>query len=73
MSNPEQSSLPAPPSSTPRIQKFEITLHIETGNLIYEEFEDIEALMDFIQTYTRDSEAILKRISPKKRARGEGA
>lgn len=61
------------PPSDPKINKFEIALHIETGNLIYEEFEDIEALMELIQTYTRDSKAILKRISPKKRARGEGS
>lgn len=54
----------APLPDTPRIQKFEISLQVDTGNVIYEEFADVEEALDFIRDHFRNSEQILKRIAP---------
>ncbi len=51
-------------SETPRIQKVEITLYINTGNVIYQEFDDIESAMRFIQYMAHNPKAILERIAP---------
>ncbi len=57
----------APLPANPTVKKFEISLQIDTGNTIYEEFTDIEEAQEFIQTYFRDPQAILERITPEKR------
>jgi hypothetical protein len=61
----------APLPSDAQIERFEIALRIKTGNTIYQEFEDMEALIEFIQTYHNNSEAILKRITPGRRKHGQ--
>ena len=58
-----------PLPENPGIKNFEITLQIDTGNVIHETFSDVEAALDFIQTHFRNPEAILKRITPKSRER----
>ncbi len=50
------------------IQRIEISLHIDTGNVIYGEFEDIESALEFVRTYHNNPEAILKRITPRKKS-----
>ena len=57
----------------PKINNFEITLEVETGNLIYRKFQDLEELMDFINQNVTDPAKILEEISPKptKRQIGE--
>ncbi len=54
----------APLPDAPRIQKFEISLKVDTGNVIYEEFTDVEEALDFIRDHFRSPEQILKRIVP---------
>jgi hypothetical protein len=56
----------SPLPANPNIQKFEIGLEISTGNMIYEEFDDVEALIEFIKSYYGNPQAILNRISPRK-------
>lgn len=51
-----------------KINQFEITLQVETGNLIHKTFNDLEELLDFINQTASDSEKIREIISPKKRA-----
>lgn len=55
------SPLPANPS----VKRLEISLQVETGNLIYEEFEDFEKAMEFLQTYFQNPDEILRRIKPR--------
>jgi len=57
----------------PRINTFEITLEVETGNLIYRKFKDLEELLDFINKDVTDPAKIFEEISPKptKRRIGE--
>lgn len=55
----------APLPANPSIKRFEISLQVETGNTIYEEFEDFEKAMEFLQTYFQNPEEILRRIKPK--------
>lgn len=57
-----------PLSANPRVAKFELALQIDTGNTIYQEFEDMESAMEFIKEYAENPEAILKRISPRKKS-----
>lgn len=52
---------------SPGIEKFEIALQIETGNIIYQEFYDIEEAMEFMRLYHQNPQAILDKITPKKR------
>lgn len=54
---------PLPPN--PSIKRFEIALQIETGNTIYEEFDDVEQAMDFLQKYFQNPQEILRRIKPR--------
>jgi hypothetical protein len=54
----------APLPDAPRIQKCAISLHIDTGNVIYEEFTDAEEALDFIRDHLCNPEQILKRIAP---------
>jgi len=53
----------------PSVQSLEIALQIDTGNTIYEKFDDFESALEFIQTYYKDSKAILKKITPKKKGK----
>jgi len=53
---------PLPPE--PRITSFEISLQIETGNIIHEKFSDLEELFDFVNRHAHDPAEILKRIAP---------
>jgi hypothetical protein len=56
----------------PKIANYEITLEIETGNLIYKKFDDIEELLEFINDYAGDPNKIYNAIKPKnKRNVGE--
>jgi len=59
--------LVAPLPSNPKIQSFEISLHVDTGNVIFEKFGDIESAIDFLKQYFQNSEAILDKIRPKRR------
>lgn len=54
-----------PLPANPKINNFEITLEIETGNLIYRKFNDLEELLDFINENTQNPQKILEEISPK--------
>jgi len=56
----------------PKIQSFEITLEIETGNLIHRKFDTREELLDFINEYARNPKKIREEISPKKRTKKIG-
>jgi len=56
-----------PLPNNPKIEKFEITLEIETGNLIYKRFTDIEELLEFINNNAKNPGGILEVITPKKR------
>lgn len=56
---------PLPPN--PRVETFEVTLQIDTGNVIYGKFGDIENVIDFIKQYFQNPEAILDRIKPKRK------
>lgn len=62
-----------PLPANPKINNFEITLEVETGNLIYRKFNDLEELLDFINQNVTDPAKILEEISPKptKRQIGE--
>jgi hypothetical protein len=52
----------------PQVKRLEIALEIDTGNIIYHEFDDEEAALEFIQTYFRNPQAILNKITPKQRS-----
>ena len=62
----------SPLPATPKISAFEITLEIETGNLIHKSFKDVEELFDFIQNNAQNPAKIRELISPKKRIRKIG-
>lgn len=61
------SNLLAPLPPNPEVRRFEIALQIDTGNTIYQEFDDVEAAFDFIKAYHNNPEAILKLITPGRR------
>jgi hypothetical protein len=56
-----------PSPEDPKVTNFEITLEIETGNLIYKRFETLEELRDFINDTAQNPAKIKEIISPKKR------
>jgi hypothetical protein len=56
----------APLPLHPKVTSLEIALQIDTGNTIYQRFDDIESAIEFIQTHFSNPEAILRRITPKK-------
>lgn len=56
----------------PKITRFEIAMEVETGNLIYKVFDNLEEMLDFINQTARDSEKIRDIISPKKRVKKTG-
>lgn len=53
----------------PKIDQFEVTFQVETGNLIHKTFNDLEEMLDFINQTARDTEKIREIISPKKRTK----
>lgn len=59
-----------PMPTNPKINNFEITLEIETGNLINRKFQDLEELLDFITQNADDPKKILDEISPKIKSKG---
>lgn len=59
----------SPLPDNPQIQRFEISLQIDTGNIIHERLDDLEDLLDFIQRYSHNPAKILERIKPKKKAK----
>lgn len=62
----------SPLPKSPKIKAFEITLEIETGNLIHKSFKDVEELYDFIQNNVQNPAKIRELISPKKRTKKIG-
>ncbi|GIK66153.1 MAG: hypothetical protein BroJett018_39470 [Chloroflexota bacterium] len=50
---------------SPQIAKYELLLQIETGNVIYQAFEDVEEMIEFATLHAKDPKAILDKISPK--------
>ena len=54
-----------PSSKQSTINHIEITLEIETGNLIHRKFDNKEDLLNFINEYTQNPQKILDEISPK--------
>jgi len=61
-----------PLSQNATINCFEITLEIETGNLIHRKFDNKEDLLNFINDYTQNPQKILEEISPKESKRKIG-
>ncbi|HLG28060.1 MAG TPA: hypothetical protein VI423_09775 [Paenisporosarcina sp.] len=61
-----------PLPANPKINNFEITLEIESGNLIYRKFNDLEELLDFINENTQDPQKIVNEITPKKSSKKIG-
>ncbi len=59
-------ALLAPLPHNPQIEKFEISLQINTGNTVYEEFEDFEEMREFIERLYKNPNEILNRIKPRK-------
>jgi hypothetical protein len=55
----------APLPSNPSIKRFEIALQLETGNTIYEEFDNFEEALEFLQKHFHNPQEILRRIKPK--------
>jgi hypothetical protein len=56
----------APYPETPLIDGFEISLRVNTGNTIYQRFNDKEDLIDFIEKYTSNPQAIRDIITPRR-------
>lgn len=54
-----------PSSKQPKIRRCKITLHIESGNLIHREFDNLKELAEFATEYTNNPEKILDEITPK--------
>ena len=57
----------APLPAEPAIKRYEIALRLETGNVIYQEFADIEEAFEFLREHYNNPDAILKKISPRKK------
>ncbi len=54
-----------PLPQNPKINNYEITFEIETGNLIYRKFKDVEELLEFINENANNPKKILEEITPK--------
>jgi hypothetical protein len=57
-------STPSP--KQPKIKRFEITLEIESGNLIHREFDNWDDLAKFAEEYADNPQKILDEITPKR-------
>ena len=53
-------------SSFTKPKHFEITLEIETGNLIHRKFDNLEDLAKFVKECANNPQWILKEITPKR-------
>lgn len=62
----------SPLPENPKIRAFEITLEIETGNLIHKTFNDVEELYEFVQNNAQNPAKIRELISPKMRPKKIG-
>ncbi len=65
-------NLLSPLPRSPKINRFEITFEIETGNLIYRKFNDLEELLEFINQNAQNPDRILDEISPKQSGKKTG-
>lgn len=54
---------PLPPN--PQIELMEISLQIDTGNIIHKTCSDIEEVLEFINEYYANAQAILEKITPR--------
>jgi len=52
-------------TKNPGTERFEITLEIETGNLIHRKFNNLKELVEFATEYTNNPEKIIEEITPK--------
>ena len=52
-------------TKNPSTERFEITLEIETGNLIHRKFNNLKELVGFATEYTNNPEKIIEEITPK--------
>ena len=52
-------------SDAPQVQRIKISLDIDTGNVIYQEFDNLEDAMEFVTTYAQDPDKILDKITPR--------
>ncbi|MDX1995252.1 MAG: hypothetical protein SF029_22910 [bacterium] len=57
-----------PLPENPRIVGFEISLQVESGNVIHQGFTDLEEALEFMQRYTTNPQAVLETITPKEKA-----
>ena len=55
----------APFSNAPNVQRFKVSLDIDTGNVIYREFDNLEDAMEFVTTYAQNPDKILDKITPR--------
>lgn len=55
----------AAPATPLGIARFEVSLQVTSGNTIYQRFEDKEDLLEFIERYTSDPQALLDIITPR--------
>ncbi len=55
----------APFSNAPNVQRFKVSLDIDTGNVIYQEFDNLEDAMEFVTTYAQNPDKILDKITPR--------
>ena len=50
-----------------KVEHIEITLEVETGNHIFGRFDNFEHALEFVKHYANNPDAILEKITPKKR------
>lgn len=55
-----------PSSRRMKTKQFEITLEIESGNLIHRKFDNLEDLAEFAKEYANNPQKILDEITPKR-------
>lgn len=53
-----------PLPETPRIAKFEVTLQVDTGNIIHQVFDDMESANQFILDFSMNPQKVRRHISP---------
>ena len=76
MSDSDSETIEKSPKNTSpehlKIEKVMITLHIDTGNRLYDEFDNIEDALEFVMTYYQNPQAIRDKITPRKRPKKDG-
>jgi len=53
--------------SNPKIKTIEISLNIETGNIICQRFDNVDDALEFIKLHVENPDAILEKINPRNR------